>query len=156
MFYEQVGVTHQPGDSVPWTPWEIADNVFLKLFKVDPIHGLMMLAMKTPAGVELGRHRHAGFVQLYTVQGSWKYAEHDWIARPGDVVYETADSIHTFVSLPGEEVIAFVVLNGSLEFLDDKDNVLWRENWRTAIERQRKYCESIGVPCPDVSSFRES
>lgn len=156
MFYEEVGVTHQPDESIPWTPWEIAENVFLKLYKVDPIHGLMVLAMKTPAGVQLGRHRHTGFVQLYTVQGSWKYAEHDWIARPGDVVYETADSIHSFVSLPGDEVIAFVVLNGSLEFLDDKDNVLWRENWRTAVERQRNYCESIGMRCPDVSSFRET
>jgi len=156
MFYEQVGVSHITDAATPWVPWEIAEGVFLKLFKVDPVHGLMVLAMKTPAGVQLGRHRHTGFVQLYTVQGDWKYAEHDWTARPGDVVYETADSIHSFVSLPGDEVIAFVVLNGSLEFLDDEDNVLWRENWRTAVERQRRYCEANGIACQDVSSFVES
>jgi len=155
MLYETVGVTHQRGDSIPWVPWEIAENVYLKLFKVDPVHGLMVLAMKTPAGVQLGRHRHTGFVQLYTVQGSWKYNEHSWTANPGDVVYETADSVHTFVSMPGDEVIAFVVLNGSLEFLDEDDNVLWRENWRTAIERHRRYCEANDIICPDVSSFAE-
>jgi quercetin dioxygenase-like cupin family protein len=153
MFYEEVGVTHQSSESIPWVPWEIADGVFLKLYKVDPVHGVMLLAMKTPGGVQLGRHRHTGFVQLYTAQGAWKYAEHDWIARAGDVVYETADSIHSFVSQPGADVIAFVVLNGTLEFLDQDDKVLWTESWRTALERQRKYCAAKGIPCPDVSSF---
>lgn len=95
-------------------------------------------------------------MQLYTVQGAWKYNEHDWTARKGDVVYETADSIHSFVTEPGEDVIAFVVLNGSLEFLDDKNNVLWTETWRTALMRQRKYCADKGLPCPDVSSFVEN
>lgn len=153
MYYEQVGVTLQRGESIPWVPWEIAEGAYLKLFKVDPIHGVLVLLMKTPAGVQLGRHRHTGFVQLYTVQGSWKYVEHDWTANPGDVVYETADSIHSFVSMPGDEVVAFVILNGSLEFLDEQDNVLWRENWRTAVERQRKYCLSKGLACPDITSF---
>lgn len=156
MFYEQVGVTHQSAGSIPWVPWEIGEGVFLKLFKVDPIHGLMVLMLKAPGGIGLGRHRHTGFVQLYTVQGAWKYNEHDWTARKGDVVYETADSIHSFVTEPGEDVIAFVVLNGSLEFLDDKNNVLWSENWRTALTRQRKYCTEKGLPCPDVSSFVEN
>jgi len=156
MFYEQIGVSHISNESIPWVPWEIAENVYLKIFKVDPIHGLMLLAMKTPGGVQLGRHRHTGFVQLYTVQGAWKYAEHDWTARPGDVVYETADSVHTFVGLPGDDVIAFVVLNGTLEFLDDQDNILWTESWRTALERQRRYCEANGIECPDVSSFVEA
>jgi 2,4'-dihydroxyacetophenone dioxygenase len=153
MFYEQVGVTHQSNASIPWVPWEIGEGVFLKLFKVDPIHGLMVLLLKAPGGIQLGRHRHTGFVQLYTVQGAWKYNEHDWTARKGDVVYETADSTHSFVTEPGEDVIAFVVLNGSLEFLDEKDNVLWTETWRTALTRQRKYCAAQGIACPDVSSF---
>ena len=156
MFYEEVGVTHQAADSIPWVPWEIAEGVSLKLFKVDPVHGLMLILLKAPGGIGLGRHRHTGFVQLYTVKGAWKYNEHAWTARAGDVVYETAGSTHSFVTLPGEDVITFVVLNGTLEFLDEKDNVLWTENWRTAIERQRKYCASKGLPCPDVSAFYSS
>lgn len=153
MFYEEVGVTHQSDQSIPWVPWEIAENVFLKIFKVDPVHGVMLLLMKAPGGISLGRHRHTGFVQLYTVAGAWKYNEHDWTARKGDVVYETAGSIHSFATEPGDDVIVFVILNGTLEFLDDKNNVLWTESWRTALERQRKYCAAKGLPCPDVSAF---
>lgn len=79
--------------------------------------------------------------------------EHDWTAKPGDFVYDVADSIHSFETMPGDDVIAFVLLNGSLEFLDDKNTVLWVENWRTAVERQNAYCKAQGLPCPDVTSF---
>lgn len=156
MFYEEVGVTHHGEDEIPWVPWEIAEGVFLKVMKIDPIHGLMLIMLKAPGGIGLGRHRHTGFVQLYTVQGAWKYNEHKWIARKGGVVYETANSVHSFVTLPGEDTIVFVVLNGTLEFLDENDKVLWTETWRTAIERQRAWCAANGLRVPDVTSFAET
>ena len=153
--HENIGVSYSCDEEMLWVPWEIADGVYVKIHNVDPVHGLIVAKMKMPGGMELGRHRHTGFVQLYTVQGEWKYEEHSWISRAGDVVYETADSVHTFLSLPGEDVIIFVILNGSLEFLDEKDDVLFAENWRTYLERQAKYYESEGLPIPDVASFIE-
>jgi quercetin dioxygenase-like cupin family protein len=156
MYYEQVGVTHQSGDKTPWVPWEIGEGVFIKLMKVDSVHGLMAVMLKAPPGISLGRHRHTGFVQLYTVQGAWKYKEHEWTAKAGDFVYETADSIHSFETMPGDEVIVFTMLNGNLEFLDDDNKILHVENWRTALNRHMRHCAKLGIPCPDVTSFIES
>jgi len=156
MYYETIGVTHTAHNDIPWVPWEIGENFFLKLFRVDAAHGVMMVMLKVPGGAKLGRHRHTGYVQLYTVQGAWRYLEHSWTARAGDVVYETADSVHSFETEPGEDLQVFVVLNGTLQFLDDSDQVIHVESWRTMLERQRKYCEANGLKCPDVSSFVES
>jgi 2,4'-dihydroxyacetophenone dioxygenase len=36
--------------------------------------------MKAPLDVQLPRHHHTGTVMVYTVEGKWKYAEHDWVA----------------------------------------------------------------------------
>ena len=38
---------------------------------------------------------------VYTIEGKWKYKEHDWIAGPGSVVYETAASTHTLEVVDG-------------------------------------------------------
>ena len=156
MYYEQVGVTHQSGDELPWVPWEVGEGLAYKLHKVDPIHGVMVASLLAPAGSQLGRHRHTGFVQLYTVQGAWKYNEHEWTARKGDVVYETANSVHSFTIEPEEDVITFIVFNGTLEFLDDSDKVIHVETWRSMLERQNSHYSEIGKSAPDVTSFVET
>ncbi len=156
MHYEKVGVSHQSDESLPWVPWEVGEGLAYKLYKVDAAHGVMTAALLAPAGSQLGRHRHTGFVQLYTAQGAWKYNEHNWIARKGDMVYETADSIHSFTIMPGEDVITFIVFNGTLEFLDDDNNILHVENWRSMLERQIRHYKTIDHIAPDVTSFEEN
>jgi 2,4'-dihydroxyacetophenone dioxygenase len=109
--------------------------VHIKYFKIDPVQGEVVVLLKAPAGAELPRHHHTGTVIVYTVQGAWKYKEHNWIARAGSVVYETASSRHTPEALPGDEdVIAF-------------------ETWRTAVDRYVNYCKSVGPKPRDLSSF---
>ncbi|MCI4644127.1 MAG: 2,4'-dihydroxyacetophenone dioxygenase family protein [Hyphomonadaceae bacterium] len=156
MKYESIGVTHVSGSDLPWVPWEVGEGLAYKLFKVDPVHGVMVAALLAPAGTQLGRHRHTGFVQLYTIQGAWKYNEHNWIARGGDVVYETANSIHSFTILPGEDVVTFIVFNGTLEFLDDDDNLIHTESWQSMLERQNNFIRESGTEVPDVTSFEEN
>ena len=153
MYYQSVEVSHVGGNDLPWVPWEILDGAAIKLLKVDAVHGTMQLLLRVPAGARLGRHRHTGYVQVYTVQGSWCYLEHDWIAHSGDFVYETADSIHSFETLGEEPTIVFASLNGTLEFLDDDNQVVHIESWRTMLERQNKYLRRQGKECIDVSSF---
>jgi hypothetical protein len=76
--------------------------------------------------------------------------------RANDFVYETADSIHSFETMPGDDVIVFTMLNGNLEFLDDDDRILHIENRRTGLNRHMRHCAKLGIPCPDVTSFIES
>ena len=74
---------------------------------------------------------------VYTIEGKWKYEEHDWVSGPGSIVFETAASTHTFeVVAEGESgyVLTLVQVNGDLLFLDDKDNIVALENWKTSLQ----------------------
>jgi hypothetical protein len=42
-------------------------------------------------------------------------------------VYETASSQHTFLAEPGEDVVAFIVIEGALEFLDPQEHSMGLE-----------------------------
>ena len=82
--------------------------------------------------------------------------EHDWVAGPGSLVYETAASTHTFtVVAEGESghVITLVTVSGDLLFLDDKDNVVALENWKTSLQRYLAYCEQHGLEPRDLTAF---
>jgi hypothetical protein len=47
----------------------------------------------------LSRHRHPNPVHGFVLKGSWRYLEHDWIARPGSYIFEPPGEIHTLVTV---------------------------------------------------------
>ena len=74
---------------------------------------------------------------VYTIEGKWRYEEHDWVAGPGSIVYETAASAHKLeVVAEGESgyVTTLVQVTGDLLFVDDK-NVVAIENWKSGMQR---------------------
>ena len=84
MLYEHVDTAVIDGESLPWIPFTpYAQNVLLKYFKLDPIRGEWIVMMKSPIDMQLPKHHHTGTVMVYTIEGQWKYKEHDWIAGPG-------------------------------------------------------------------------
>ena len=149
MLYEQIDTAVIDGESLPWVPLTpYSEEILLKYFKLDPIRGEWIVLMKVPLGVQLPKHHHTGTVMVYTIEGKWKYEEHDWVAGPGSLVYETAASTHTFeVVTEGESgfVLTLVQVNGDLLFLDDKDNIVALENWKTSLNRYVAYCEQHGL-----------
>ena len=48
----------------------------------------------------LSCHRHPNPVHGFVLKGSWRYLEHDWIARPGSYIFEPPGEIHTLVTVP--------------------------------------------------------
>jgi hypothetical protein len=133
-----------------------SDDILLKYFKLDPIRGEWIVLMKVPAGAQLPKHHHTGTVIVYTLEGKWKYKEHDWVAGPGSLVYETAASAHSFeVVAEGESgyVLALVTVTGDLLFLDDKENVIAFENWKTSLQRYLAYCEKHDIQPKDLTAF---
>jgi len=159
MLYEHVDTAVIDGDSLPWVPFTpYAPNVHMKYFKLDPIRGEIIVLMKAPLDMQLPRHHHTGTVMVYTIEGQWKYKEHDWIARPGSVVYETAASTHTpeVVSTEGTNdghMVILVQMTGDLVFLDDNNNVVAMENWKTALQRYLAYCEEHDIQPKDLTAF---
>ena len=157
MLFEQIDTAVIDGESLPWVPLTpYSNDILLKYFKLDPIRGEWIVLMKVPAGAQLPKHHHTGTVTVYTIEGKWKYIEHDWVAGPGSLVYETAASTHTFtVVAEGESghVITLVTVSGDLLFLDDKDNVVALENWKTSLQRYLAYCEQHGIEPKDLTAF---
>ena len=106
--------------------------------------------------MSLPKHQHTGTVMVYTIEGQWKYKEHDWVAGPGSIVYETAASTHTFeVVAEGESghVVTLVQVTGDLLFLDDKDNIVVQENWKTSLQRYLAYCKQHDIKPKDLTAF---
>ena len=142
------------GGDTPWVPFTpYNEKVGIKLLHVDQSRGEMALLMRVPAGTYLGAHNHRGRVVLYTIKGGWRYMEHDWIAREGDFVYETAGSRHSFQGEAGADAELFVLLDGSLEFLDEAGNVAAIEDWRTMLMRLDAHCKAHGIAVPELSEF---
>ncbi len=145
-------------EDLPWTPFApYRDDVFVKLIKANPVTGETVTFLKSPMGIELPKHHHCGTVIVYTVKGAWRYKEHDWIATPGSVVYETASTSHTALSVEGygDEVITLNITIGDLLYMDEADNVIAIENWKTAVKRYLDFCAATGLTPKDVTSFAQ-
>lgn len=153
-FANSVGTALVDVDALPWIPFTpYSDDIFLKLIKVNPVNGEWTTLLKLPARTELPKHHHSGTVHVYTVAGSWRYKEHDWISGPGSMVFETATSAHTPVAEPGAEVITLNIVVGDWNLLDENNNILAVENWRTMLKRYADYCTAQGIAPVDVTSF---
>lgn len=156
MNYEKVTTSYIDAENYPWIPFSpYSDVVFIKALKCDPISGTFVTLLRAPDSVVLPRHHHCGIVIVYTVKGQWKYREHDWTAAPGSLVYETAASVHTPVGVGGGEIITLNIQVGDSIYMDDKDNVLAIENWKTVLKRHVEFAKARGIEPVDITSFEE-
>lgn len=143
-------------EDLPWTPYApYSDIVEVKLIKADPVRGETISFLKAPVGITLPKHYHTGTVIVYTVKGAWRYLEHDWIATPGSVVYETAGTSHTAATVEGygDEIITLNITMGDLLYTDDAGAVIAIESWRTFVQRYLDYCAANGIEPRDVTAF---
>jgi hypothetical protein len=156
MNYERFTTSYVDAESYPWIPFApYSDVVFIKAIKCDPISGTFVTLLRAPDTVVLPRHHHCGIVIVYTIQGKWKYREHNWTAVPGSVVYETAASTHTPIGVGGGEIITLNIQVGDAIYMDDNDNVLAIENWKTVLKRHVDFAKARGVTPIDITSFEE-
>jgi quercetin dioxygenase-like cupin family protein len=154
--HRDIATANVKGELMPWVPFTpYSDEVHLKYFKIDPIHGEIVVAMRFPPGLRLPTHYHTGTVIGHTMRGAWRYLEHDWVSEAGDTVYETAASSHTPESVGDEDAEVFFVIVGELLFLDEEGNIVARENWKTSIDRYQAHCEANGIEVQDLTSFEE-
>ncbi len=156
MLHEHIDTALIDDESIPWIPFApYADAIKLKVFKADPVRGEVIVLMKAPPDARLPRHHHSGTVVVYTTAGRWKYEEHDWIAGPGSVVFETAASTHTHQMISNDcDVLTFNIVTGDLIFMDDDGKVLAIENWRSMLQRYVAYCEKNCIEPRDITAFR--
>jgi len=94
-------------------------------------------------GGMLGRHRHRGRVFGYTLEGSWRYLEYDWVAHAGSYVQESPGATHTLVSDEGMKTVFW--LNSSLEFYDERDQLLETLDVFWFIDHYLSFCREHGI-----------
>jgi len=136
-------------DELPWVPQ--GDRVWFKPLRFDLANGRWVNLLKVTGEGKVNRHRHSGGQVLgFVVQGSWRYLERDWVARPGTFVYEPPGDIHTLVVDGAEEMITLFLLEGVIQYLDDADNVIAQDDVFTKLERYLMYCRSEGIEPKDL------
>lgn len=137
--HNEFGITDRyiDGESSVFHPW--VGDVWLKPLRFDVRNNVYVniLWAKGPGG--LGRHRHRGQVTALTLEGSWRYEEYDWVAKPGDFVQENPGVIHTLTSDTGTKTLFSV--GGSLEFYDENDNLENIMDVFSFLDMYIRYCE---------------
>ena len=150
--YESLA-SYVPDEGNVWVPWDEASGSDIKLCKLNPSTGEMIVFIRTPPNKTLTKHFHPGTVVVYVVQGQWTYNE-GWVAGPGDVVVEAAGSTHapTMMDVEGYTVV-FAVIQGSLEFVDENGARIAYDNWQTLLKRYHDPCAKIGVTPRNLTTW---
>jgi len=130
-----------------WVPY--ADGVWIQPCCFNVTSGGFSVLLKGLPGAQLGVHYHVGTVRGYTLQGHWRYLEHDWVAKPGTFIYEPAGEAHTLVvtdDSPEPAIIVFMV-EGGLIYLDKPvdGNFAAYEDGFSALEFCRSYYRESGL-----------
>ena len=98
----------------------------------------------TTSGV-VGRHQHHGEGFAYVLEGSWRYAEYDWVAEKGAFVHEAPGAIHTLTIDDPNGMKTLFVVNGAMDFFDENDNRVDQESVFYFVDRYVAYCEENGL-----------
>jgi hypothetical protein len=132
------------GQDSPWVPF--GDNAAIKHLAFDVRNNIYsnILWIKSP-GV-IGTHRHRGTVVMLCLEGSVRYLEYDWVAGPGDFIYETPGERHTLVSDHPNGVKLFGWLEGAIEFYDENANFLETLDVWWYINHYETYCREHNIP----------
>ena len=77
--------------------------------------------LRIQPGTSLPAHFHPAGVYGFTLKGSWRYLEHDWVATPGTFLWEPPGELHT-LHVPAEHrepMVTYFVSLGGLIYVDD-------------------------------------
>lgn len=151
-FAEEMSLPDQAVDSgrIPWVPQ--GERVWFKPLRFDLATGRWINLLKVEGSGRVNRHRHTGGQVLgYVIEGSWRYLERDWVARPGTLVYEPPGDIHTLVVDEGvERMITLFILEGTIQYIDDNDNLLYQDDVFSKLGRYLAFCEEQGIEPLDL------
>ena len=133
-----------PGDDVPWVPQE--PGRWFKPLHFFTTNGTWVNLVKMEPGRRIRRHVHAGgSVQAYVLEGTWRYLEHDWIARPGSYVFEPAGGAHTLEVLGDETMVTLFVVSGVIQYLDDDGSVVQQDDLGSRRRLYLDFCDEHGI-----------
>jgi 2,4'-dihydroxyacetophenone dioxygenase len=126
------------------SPWiELLPDVFIRHLAFDVRRNAYQNIIWVRKGGTVGRHRHRGAVDGFCLEGSWRYLEYDWVARPGSFVHESPGVIHTLHSEEGMKT--YFSIQGNIEFFDADDNLIAVHDVFYLINHYVTHCRDNGL-----------
>ena len=140
-----------PEDERLWVPQ--AENVWFRPLMFDTAGGSWVNLLRVRRSGVLSRHRHPAPVHGYVIKGTWRYLEHDWIAREGDYVFEPPGEIHTLVVDDDAEMVTLFHVFGALIYYDENDVPQGHDDVHTKIALCRDHYAKVGMGENFVDQF---
>ena len=100
--------------------------------------------MRLEPGVRLGLHRHTGEVHALNLAGERRLNDGRLLGT-GDYVYEPRGNVDWWEAVGREELVVYVVVKGSVEYLGAHHTVLQRITTADRIADYHRHCASLGV-----------
>lgn len=130
-----------------WVPY--GDGTWIQPCQFNVTSGGYSVILKCLPGRGLSPHYHSAPVYGYTLRGTWRYLEHDWVALPGSFIYEPAGEVHTLV-VPGdakEPMMTFFVVQGGMIYVDkvEQGRFIGYDDGFTMLELSRKHYRATGL-----------
>ena len=136
-----VGPSERDSPLVPF-----GDNAAIRHLAFDVRHNIYSNILWIKSGGVIGTHKHRGTVVMICLEGSARYLEYDWVAGPGDFIYETPGLTHTLVSDHPDGVKLFGWLQGAIEFYDEHGKFVETLDVWWFINHYESYCREHGLP----------
>ncbi len=131
-------------DDEKWMPVGTIGHARPLLF--DTSHGSWISVLRAQGAGTIQRHRHSAPVTAWTLDGSWGYREHDWVARAGSFVYEPAGHIHTLYIHPEQaRMTAVFHIFGPLIYLDEHGVAQNYEDVFIRLDNYARHCREVGL-----------
>jgi hypothetical protein len=88
------------------------------------------------------------------LRGTWRYLEHDWIAKAGDYAFEPPGETHTLV-VPDDcsEMITLFHVSGGYVYVDPQGVPLGYEDVFTKLAAASRHYEALGRGASYVEQF---
>ena len=132
-----------PDDERLWVPQ--TPNLWFRPILFDTVKGEWVNLLRVRRTGILNRHRHPAPVYAYVIKGSWRYLEHDWVAREGSFVFEPPGEVHTLVVDDCDEMITLFHVCGALIYVDEEGRQVGFDDVHTKIKMCRDHFEKVGL-----------
>ena len=103
-----------------------------------------VLLLRLEPGTVVPRHRHRGEVHAFNVSGS-RQLDTGEIVGPGGYVHEPIGNVDSWTAVGDEPVIVHIASYGAMEYLDEHDEVLRRDDETTLLGVYLRYCDEHGL-----------
>jgi 2,4'-dihydroxyacetophenone dioxygenase len=151
LLINEIVVDTDTDDDRFWVPYET--NVWWRPLMFDQVNGSHTELLRVRKSGVLSRHKHPSPVHGFCIKGTWRYLEHDWVAKPGSYVFEPPGEIHTLVIDGDDEMITFFHISGTILYLDANDNIIGTDDNYSLIASAREHYRSVGLPDSFIDSL---